>query len=222
MYTLSLHVIKGHMFIQVREELLLLDTGAPSSFCASSPLTIADQQFELPNNYFGLSPNTLSSYVGVKTSGLLGADVLGEFDMIIETPNNSITLATDNLTFAGHTVPLEFFMGIPIILVRINSKVYRIFFDTGAQISYFQDELLTDFPPSGQTMDFYPGIGQFTTETHIVDLQIGEHMFSFRSGRLPELLGLTLMMAGTQGILGNAFLIDRKVGYFPRRKIILF
>ena len=220
MYTLPLQVPKGHMFIQIEEELLLLDTGAPGSFCSSSPLTIAGQRFELPNSYLGLTPDTLSSFVGVRTSGLLGADVLGAFDLIIDTPRSTITLTTDKLTCAGHAVPLDSFMGIPIISVIIGSTTYRMFFDTGAQISYFQDDSLTDFPPSGQVIDFYPGVGQFTTETHTVDLQVGECTFSLRCGRLPDLLGMTLMMAGTQGILGNQLLHDRKVGYFPRRKTL--
>jgi len=96
-----------------------------------------------------------------------------------------------------------------------------MFFDTGAQISYFQDDSITDYPYAGPVEDFYPGLGQFVTETHIVDLKIGECIFSLRCGRLPDLLEMTLLMTGTQGILGNQFLHDRKVGYFPRRKILV-
>ena len=93
-----------------------------------------------------------------------------------------------------------------------------MFFDTGAQISYLQDEMLSSFPNAGEMTDFYPGIGQFQTNTHNINLVAGESTFTVRSGRLPDLLGMTLMMAGTQGILGNQILYDRRVGYFPRRK----
>ena len=42
----------------------------------------------------------------------------------------------------------------------------RMFFDTGAQISYLQDDVLDTFPSAGPVTDFYPGVGQFQTETH--------------------------------------------------------
>jgi hypothetical protein len=221
MYRFPLQIQQGHMFIRIDDETMLLDTGAPNSFCSSSQLTLGGQQFLLRDNYLGLTPDTLSNYVGINTTGLIGADVLGVFDLIIDAPGSTVTLSTEKLKCAGHPVPLDSFMGIPIIFAIIGSATYRMFFDTGAQISYLQDDSLTDYPLAGQVKDFYPGLGQFVTETHTVDLKVGECTFSLRCGRLPDLLGMTLMMAGTQGILGNQFLHDRTVGYFPRRKILI-
>ena len=40
-------------------------------------------------------------------------------------------------------------------------------------------------------------------------------------GTLPGLLGMTLMMAGAQGIIGNQILTNRVVGYFPRRRLLV-
>lgn len=221
MHTLPLSIHSGHMFIQHENELFLLDTGAPKSFGSPSQLTLAGQQFYISDNYLGLTPDTLSGYVGIATAGIIGSDILRSFDIIIDAPGNTITLSTDYLTYAGDAVPLDFFMNIPIISTVIGSAAYRMFFDTGAQISYFQDDSITDYPYAGPVEDFYPGLGQFVTETHIVDLKIGECIFSLRCGRLPDLLEMTLLMTGTQGILGNQFLHDRKVGYFPRRKILV-
>lgn len=221
MDTFPLKIHQGHIFIQIEDELMLSDTGAPNSFGSLSKLTLAGQQFSLRDNYLGLTPDSLSSFVGVSTSGLIGSDILGVFDLIIDSPGNTVTFATENLTCAGHAVALDSFMGIPIISVVIGFAAYRMFFDTGAQISYFQDDSLTDFPSAGEVKDFYPGLGQFMTETHTVDLKVGEYTFSLRCGKLPDLLGFTLMMADTQGILGNQFLHDRTVGYFPRRKALV-
>lgn len=95
-----------------------------------------------------------------------------------------------------------------------------MFFDTGAQVSYFQDDLLATFPPAGVVSDFYPGVGQFETDTFMVPFVLGEEAFSLRCGQLPDLLGMTLQMARVQGIVGNAILRDRMVGYFPRRRMM--
>ena len=46
-----------------------------------------------------------------------------------------------------------------------------MFFDTGAQISYFQSPSLKDFPSNGTVKDFYPAIGEFETETYLLDLE---------------------------------------------------
>jgi hypothetical protein len=70
--------------------------------------------------------------------------------------------------------------------------------------------------------DYYPGFGQFQTDTHNVEFLIGGNSFFLRCGRLPDLLGMTLMMADTEGIIGNQIIQERVVGYFPRRKALVF
>lgn len=95
-----------------------------------------------------------------------------------------------------------------------------MFFDTGAQISYFQEDTITDFPSAGTVTDFYPGVGQFQTDTHQVQVGLGESAFTLRCGTLPGLLGATLMMADTSGIIGNQIMENRVIGYFPRRNVL--
>lgn len=111
-------------------------------------------------------------------------------------------------------------MGIPIIPVTIAGETFRLFFDTGAQVSYLQDDALDTFPSAGVMQDFYPGFGEFETETHHVPISLGSLTETLRCGRLPGLLGMSLMMADAQGILGNAILHGRTAGYFPRRGIL--
>jgi hypothetical protein len=111
-------------------------------------------------------------------------------------------------------------MGIPIVTARIAGTDYRMFFDTGAQISYFDDDALTDFPFGGSVTDFYPGVGQFQTETHMVPIMLGSVAFALRCGTLPGTLRTTLMISDTKGIVGNQILHNRVIGYFPRRRTL--
>ena len=90
-----------------------------------------------------------------------------------------------------------------------------------AQISYFQGAALTTFPAAGPVTDFYPGVGQFQTETYMVSAAIGNATYTHRFGSLPGLLGMTLMMAGSAGIIGNEILRTRAVGFFPRRRRVV-
>jgi hypothetical protein len=149
--------------------------------------------------------------------GLLGADVLRRFDQVFDASGKKLIVSTAELSQPGTSVHLDEFMGIPIVIARIGNAEHRMFFDTGAQLSYFQDESLTDFPFAGSVTDFYPGIGEFRTDTYEVPVALGGVVFTLRCGILPDALATTLMMANTRGIVGNAILANRTIGYFPRR-----
>jgi len=221
MSTFPLQLRDGHLFVELNGELWLLDTGAPTSFGTSNNLSLASEQCRLGTSYLGLTAATLTSFIGVPCVGLLGADVLGRFDHILDAANGTITISTAELAHTGQTVRLAEFMGIPILTAQIVGADYRMFFDTGAQISYFQDDSLANFPSAGSVTDFYPGVGQFQTDTHQVPLTLAGVAFTLRCGMLPGLLGATLMMADTEGIVGNQILCNRIVGYFPRRRALV-
>lgn len=149
MTTLPLIFNHGHLFVKPAGHLWLFDTGAPTSFGAAERLLIADEQFSLSSSYFGLTASTLSQYVGVECSGLLGADVLGRFVHILDSTGGKLTVSTDELSHDGQRIHLDEFMGIPIVTASVGGSDYRIFFDTGAQISYFQEDSLADFRRRG-------------------------------------------------------------------------
>lgn len=220
MQKLTLCFNEGHLFIVLEGELWLFDTGAPTSFGEHEGIVLAGEEFSFDSSYMGLSAGILSEFVGIQCSGLLGVDVLGKFDHIIDAVQNTLTVATDELPHNGQTIGLSEFMGIPIIKVMVSNLEYSMFFDTGAQISYFQDESLTNHPACGIVKDFYPGVGQFQTDTYQVKISLEGAIFELRCGSLPSLLGATLMMADTQGIIGNQILENRVIGYFPRRNML--
>jgi len=217
MITLPLVFKDGHLFVELDGNLWLFDTGAPTSFGAVTSMMIAGEQLRLATSYFGLTNETLSHFVGVPCVGLLGADVLGRFDHILDSADGTLTISSTELEHCGQAMQLSEFMGIPILIARIADIDYRMFFDTGAQISYFQDESLSSYPPAGNVTDFYPGIGQFQTDTYQVEVVLNGIDVTVRCGSLPGLLGATLLMADTQGIIGNQILNNRVIGFFPRR-----
>ena len=221
MTTLRLQFRDGHVFVVLDDELWLLDTGASTSFGTPDELSIAGEQFRLGTSYLGLTAAALSQFVGVPCVGLLGADVLGRFDHVLDTAGGTLTISTSNLAHNGQSVHFTEFMGFPIVVAQIGGTDHRMFFDTGAQISYLQDDLLANWPSAGSVTDFYPSVGQFETDTHEVQVSLGGVAFTLQCGTLPDLLGATLMMADTVGIIGNAILSNRSVGYFPRRGMLV-
>ncbi len=217
MPTLPLIFKDGHLFVELEKRLWLFDTGSPASFGDTNNLAIDSEEFSLKSSYMGLSAATLSDFIGVQCSGLLGADILGNFDHVLDCVRESLSLSVDELHINGQLLHISAFMGIPVVTAQIVGENYNMFFDTGAQFSYFQHDSLSVFPAAGRVTDFYPGIGPFQTDTYQVDIVLGETPFTLRCGTLPDPLEATLMMAGTQGIIGNQILDNRVIGYFPRR-----
>jgi len=212
----------GHLFVPLSGHDWLLDTGAPTSFGTIDSLAIGGEVFRVESSYMGLDAKVLSGFVGHETTGIIGTDIINEFYVLLDVSNGEVTFSKDKIDLNGEIVQLQEFMGIPIIDAEIDGEDRKMFFDTGAQLSYWQDDSLDTYQSSGVVTDFYPGFGEFETETYMVDTQIGAMQHKLLYGSLPDLLGMTLMMAGTEGIIGNRVLDNRIVGYFPKHKKLVF
>jgi hypothetical protein len=223
MDTLPLQFHQGLLFVELgSSERWLLDTGAPTSFGRSSCVSIAGRPFNLGSDYLGFTAESLSQFIGLPCAGLLGGDILNCFDHIFDANNGQLIVASDELQHHGTIVPLELCYQIPIVTARIGSSSYRMFLDTGAELSYLQDESLQAFPSAGRFTDFYPFYGHFETDTHLLPVTLGDSVFTLRCGTLPAPLRNLFTNTGTQGVIGNAVFADRTVGYFPRRRMLVF
>ena len=220
MSKIELKFLEKHLYLSLEDGLWLFDTGAPQSFGNSELLVLEGREFPISSSFMGLNAAKVSEHAGVSIQGLLGADAINYFDYCIDAQNETIEITEEKLELTGTTLPINEFMGIPILTVEISGIEYSMFFDSGAQYSYFQCDNLADFPALGEVSDFYPGVGPFETDTFSVPMKIGSLQLDTRCGKLPETLALTLTMAETSGIIGNELLVDRVVSYSPRRKAI--
>ena len=87
---------------------------------------------------------------GSSVPGFFGMDILGRFDLLFDVPGGRF--CSLERTVGGHggsRVVLTEVMGIPILDVIIARTEHRMFFDTGAQVSYFEDDSIADFPAAG-------------------------------------------------------------------------
>ena len=221
MQNLELIYTSGHLFTELNGGTWLIDTGSPATFGTTSQIRLGDQEFFAASEYMGLNAKTLSENLKLECSGLIGTDVLNQFDWIFDLENKSLVFDSANLTLSGDTLPTRLLMGVPIINVLVSDDKHDMFFDTGAQVSYLQSDALGSFPDAGTMTDFYPTFGEFETPTHKVPMSLGSSHFILRCGRLPSVLAVTLMAAGTTGIVGNEVFLQKKIGYFPRRKLLV-
>lgn len=219
-FDFSYKLFDGHILAEIEQHTMLIDTGAPCGFATFSPIKLGNREYQFAKNCMGLTTESLSKNVGCEVHALIGADVLNNYDILIDPKTGRLTFCEDELPLKGQEIPVELFMGIPILEARINGKPARMFFDTGAKLSYLDEELTSDFAAVGNAEDFYPTVGRFTTKVYEISAELATDTIKLRAGNLPDLLQMTLMMANTSGILGTAILETHRVTYSPRRELM--
>lgn len=218
--TLPLLFKRDHLYVQVGNQLWLYDTGADRSF-GDTAFAFCERAFEPDVDYMGITAGDISGFLGETVSGIIGADALCEFDHIIDLRQGVLTVSTDALTSIGAEQKLAFFMAVPMVDATVAGQDARLFFDTGAQISYYQETVDDSYPDGGVIEDFFPGTGKFTSDTHILPTALNGVTHSLRYGQLPGMMGMAIRLAGSNGILGNDVIRGRVTGYFPRRNLLL-
>lgn len=209
-----------HLYAKINNQLWLIDTGSPLSFGDFKSIVIEKERFEIPNTHLGITATILSKITGAQCCGLIGMDILENFDILFDLLHAKMVVSIKPLCMFGEQHALEDFMSIPIIKVKVAGVKYKMFFDTGSHICYLQNECVARFPELGQEQDFLPMMGEFVTNTYNVKFVLGKHAFNFQTGRLQGILGATLLMSGVEGVLGNKVVQKMLIGFFPRRNVL--
>jgi hypothetical protein len=204
-------LFKGHPIINDGENIILIDTGAPSTIHASSVLTFFSENYNCSTNYMGLTVSKISEMLETEITTLLGADILSDYKILFDYKNEIIEFNKEEIALNGNEIGISNFMGIPIIELSIDNQTLKFFLDTGARLSYLSHSITSHYVGLGKDEDFYPGVGKFETECFDIKTSFGDNNFIVKYGNLPALLQMTLMLGGTDGIIGFDFFNNFKV-----------
>ena len=204
-------LFKGHPIINDGENIILIDTGAPSTIHATSVLTFCSENYNCSTNYMGLTVSKISEMLGTEITTLLGADILSDYKILFDYKNEIIEFNKEAIALDGNEIGISNFMGIPIIELLIDNQKLKLFLDTGAKLSYLSGSITNNYESIGTDEDFYPGVGKFETECFDISTSFGDNNFNVKYGNLPTLLQMTLMLGGTDGIIGFDFFNNFKV-----------
>jgi len=207
----QIQLYKGHPIINDGENRILIDTGAPSTIHSSDSLNFCSDSFVCSKNYMGLTVSKISDMLGTEITTLLGADILSDYKILLDYQNQVIEFSKQEIDIDGTQVDISNFMGIPIIKMTVDNKELKFFLDTGAELSYLSASLTSKYESIGTYEDFYPGVGKFQTECFEIPTVFGNTEFVVKYGNLPTLLQMTLMLGGTDGIIGFDFFNNFKV-----------
>jgi len=207
----QIRLYKGHPIINDGENIILIDTGAPSTIHSSSSLNFYSDNFKCSTNYMGLTVSKISELLGTEITTLLGADILSSYIILFDYQNHVIQFNKQEIDIDGTQVAITNFMGIPIVTLIVDNRELKLFLDTGAKLSYLSDRLTSKYESVGEDEDFYPGVGKFQTKCFEIPTLFGDNNFVVKYGNLPKSLQMTLMLGGTDGIIGFDFFNNFKV-----------
>lgn len=206
-----IQLFKGHPIINDGENRILVDTGAPSTIHASDSLNFCLESFGCSTNYMGLTVSKISDMLGTEITTLLGADILSDYKILLDYKNQVVEFSKQEIEIDGNQADISNFMGIPIIKMTVDNQELKFFLDTGAKLSYLSDSLTRNYESIGTDEDFYPEVGKFQTECFEIPTVFGDNKFVVKYGNLPTRLQMTLMVGGTDGIIGFDFFNNFKV-----------
>ena len=208
----------NHIYLEIEGDLWVYDTGADSSF-GNRPTGLLGPKEDVADLYAGqFSAEDISGFLGETVAGIIGADIINRYDHIIDLKTSLLTVSDGELTSEGFVQPLDFFMGVPMLKANIGGASHGLFFDTGAQISYFQGPAPADAVDAEDLEDFFPTVGAFTTQTKHIKVGLNGLNHTLRCGKLPGMMGTALSMANLSGILGNEVMRGRVTAFYPRRQ----
>ena len=216
----SFELIKknGHLIMVEGDNLWVLDTGSPASFGTIETINIDGQTYSISESYMGLACETLSENLGYTVSGLIGGDILSNYDTAWDCKSGKIIFSDEQLEPSGEEINIAFSVGIPTLTVLIEGSEQNWFFDTGANISYLVEQPTAWKNPIRTYEDFYPGFGKFSTEVYETEISLANFNLKVHCGILPQLLGLSLSIGGCTGIFGINEFLNSKFYYLPRAK----
>jgi len=203
---LPAELIAGHLIVRLGESRLLLDTGSPVSISARE-IVIGGHRVGTAAVHSGASVADLRQLAGVEFDALIGMDVLSRFDVGFKLRRGLVKLREPVLPRSSErAVPVEIVDSVPIVTVSIDGLPRRLFFDTGAPVSYLVDASRAHRPSVGRVTDFYPGFGAFESDQYEMRVDLADHVRALRFGRLPAPLESGIRVHGVDGILGTEVL----------------
>lgn len=204
-YQYPIEIFDGHLVIQVDNSRAIIDTGAPFTVSNRRKLIIGGREFDTSQDFFGITPATLSGFVGTPMDTLLGMDILSHFGIEIKRDPLELQIHTQGYDIEDDCLSVQSIMGLPSIAAEVKGRPCLVVFDTGAKIAYLPRKQVAGLKEEETIEDFYPSFGHFSTPVYKVPFNIGGHELILSAGVLPELLELT-MLSAIDGVIGTEIL----------------
>lgn len=209
----DVEVERGHILAKMNGNRVLIDTGSPFSGSSIS-LKIVSNQEETSQLPSVLIKEKMEEVVRetvrlsqVDFNDLLGMDLIKKTNFYLNLKEKKAIFSLKRITKDRITIPLGIAAGVPKIKATLDRRKTSMIIDTGAFISYFEQEFVNGKKPIRRQQDFYPmlDIGKFETDVYKMEIDLGGEVFMIEGGILPLKLREALnFLVDTSTLLGNS------------------
>lgn len=196
-------------FIEENENIIFIDTGAPLTIHKTNELIFNSKTYQCVTSFFGSTVDSLSKLVGKNFTTLLGMDILSNYYVLFDYKNKIVKFSEDEINIDGKEakfIRTYFFMmeiTVPLVEFKIDNVPLKFHIDTGAKISYLQEEITRKYTDIGIKEDYHPAYGKFSTKCYKILTSIDGEEFWVKFGNLPDMLNYFL--GNADGIIGYDF-----------------
>lgn len=217
-------LINDHIIIDNGQK-LIFDTGSPLSFHKSGTICIGES-IDVPTSLLGISDTYLSEKVGCVVNGLIGMDIISKFPTHISV-KDGLLFFNDDARYYDRFVRCHNNTGLLCVNLKINGRMAKMIVDSGAKVSYINNDFVAGIMTEGCAYDYSPYIGDFQTSLYKcrTELLVRSVIYEQLYGTPPPLLANLLRQYGVDGIIGvelfKRFRIQINGGdlYFPPQGI---
>lgn len=214
MKTFPLILQDNHPIIKDGGNLILVDTGSPTTIHINNKFQFIDKNFNVTTSVGGFSIDRITQGLGCKITTLLGNDIIRNYKLLFNYEEAKITFfeRDEEPIISGKKITLSSISGIPTFKAKVNfieNNEIEFFLDSGARLSYLREDLTTDLKKHVDMTDFYPGYGSFTVPTFLTKIYIDQVRIDPVFANLPK--QLARLTNTVPGIMGSDLFRERLV-----------
>ena len=200
----SCSLINGYPIANIRGRNFLIDTGLPFTV-ADRPMLIDGKRFEVAAEVMGITASQVSSSIGFRVDGILGANVTDEFVLKIQ-PDQQQLVFDQYLDAFPLELEVENLGGMAIMQQTIAGQRVKALLTLGTRLSYVAPAMVEGLEPIGHEHDVLGMMGELETDVYELHVSIGRDTHGFSFGVIPPSMQHMVDMANVQASIGSELL----------------
>lgn len=198
----DINLFDGHLIITENGKDILVDTGSPFTLSRDCNFLFMGKNWHMETNIAGKTIDTFCELVGRRFDVLLGMDIMCGLSVLVDYKQKQAIFSDEEFSHEGFSELTMEQVGAITIPITVKGRLMNFALDTGAKISYIDNNYISAEVSIDELDDFSPFVGHFTTNIYDMQATIGDTTFPVKFGTLPRNLSSMLRTMGLDGAIG--------------------
>ena len=210
--TFKIEVYRGHLIMKCSGKDVLLDTGSPWTLGSGETLEFMGRTVSCESGVSMYTIDSVRQLLGRDIDVLMGMNVFNGMCMLVDLTAGEVTFSDEPLTLENAvTTSLERPNNLVTIRAEVSGMPVNLVVDTGAQLSYLNDQYIAGLNPIGTHEDFHPLMDRYEVPIYGLPVKIaGRDLDVVWGGSTPGVSAL-ISQVGADGVLGYDLFKQGKV-----------